>query len=514
METHGPFCAGSEPSEQGGWRRDSELALLIDSARDYAICLLDPEGRVLIWNEGARRIYGWQAREVIGESFARFFTTEDIASDLPERQLRQAASAGSVTSRCWRLRKNGERFLCDLTLSRIDGEDGAVRGFGEVVRDVTTQEASRRAIELAAVQRRAILETVPDAMVVIDEQGTVESFSRAAERLFGYAADQVIGRNVSMLMPSPDRELHDHYIRRYLDTGERRIIGSNRRVMGRRQDGSTFPHELCIAEAIGGGRRMFTGFLRDLSAREAVEARLNELQTELLHMSRVSALGTMATALAHELNQPLMAIANYVQSGAAVLSSREETAQVTDIARQALEEAGREALRAGSIVQRLREFVSRGDLTRSPEMPEDLARQACALAEPLARPRAIHCEIEMSAEGPPVLADRVQLQQVLFNLIRNAIDALDEHGSIVLTITPGPSETRFTVADSGPGVAADQLATLFEPFASSKSDGMGLGLSICRTIVEAHGGRLWHETPLAGGAAFHFTIPNDPSGGA
>lgn len=489
------------------YRMSGPLGLLIDGARQYAISLLDVDGRVLIWNAGAEDLFGWREEEVVGRSYEMFFEEEDRNRGVPARQLARALEHGQFTTRAWRARKDGSRLLADISIAPIRNQNGEIFGFARIIRDVTEKEARSRALEAHAVHLKSILDTVPDAMVVIDEHGIVESFSMAAEKLFGYSADEVIGQNVSMLMPSPDSEAHDEYIARYLRTGERRIIGGARRVLGRRKDGSTFPHELSVGEAVGGGRRVFTGFLRDLSEREEAQAQLHELQTELIRISRISAVGTMATALAHELNQPLMAIANYVQASAALLARSEGRTPQT--VHEALETAGKEALRAGRIVHRLREFVAHGELERTIEEPAELAEQACSLGAVDARPRGVRCRVTIAANVRPVLVDRVQIQQVLLNLIRNALDALPEAGEIRIGVANDTTHgmTRFTVADDGPGVPPDQADTLFEPFVSGKADGMGLGLSICRTIVASHGGQLWYEPRNGGGAKFHFTVP-------
>ncbi|MDE8653678.1 PAS domain S-box protein [Novosphingobium album (ex Liu et al. 2023)] len=489
------------------WSRslNTELDLLIDSAKRHAICLLDLGGRVVIWNAGAERLYGWQGAEVVGKPYDMMFGADDRDAGVPGLQLAEARREGTFQGRSWRQRKDGSRFHAEVTISRILDDAGAVIAFGQVVRDITEESARIRQIEENEAQLRSILDTVPDAMVTIDEHGTMESFSAAAERLFGYAADEVVGRNVSMLMAQADAARHDGHLTRYHATGERRIIGSSRRVLGRRKDGSIFSHELCVGEASGGGRRIFTGFLRDLTAREDAEARLREMQSELIHISRVSAIGTMATTLAHELNQPLTAIANYVQSSAALLSTNGN--EQLELVREALEEAGREALRAGAIVQRLREFVARGELDRAIVSPLELATQACTLGAVGSRARGISCDVAISPDLRSVLVDRVQVQQVLLNLLRNAFEALGERGAVTVAARQDGGMIRVSVIDNGPGIAPGKEETLFEPFVSSKTSGMGLGLAISRTIIEAHGGRLWCESARDGGAAFHFTVP-------
>jgi two-component system sensor kinase FixL len=484
---------------------DTELNLLIDSAKQHAICMLDADGRVRIWNTGAERLYGWSEKEVLGRYYAMMFEPGDQNADLPAHQMAIARREGVFQGRSKRIRKDGSRFIADVTLSRINDENGSCMGFGQVVRDVTQEAEDTRSREAAEAYLHSILNTVPDAMITIDDRGVILSFSAAAEQLFGYAAAEVVGRNVSMLMPEPDSSRHDTYLARYRATEERRIIGNMRRVLGRRKDGSVFPHELYVGEASGGGRRIFTGFLRDLTAREEADARLTELQAELIHISRVSAVGTMATALAHELNQPLTAIANYVQTSAAVVAREGE--QALTMVHEALEEAGREAIRAGAIVQRLRDFVARGELERIVITPRDLALQARELGAAGAAAGGISCEVEVAQELEPVLVDRVQIQQVLLNLIRNAMEAMGEMGSIAIGANREGTMMRFSVIDTGPGIPPGKEEDLFEPFVSGKASGMGMGLAICRTIIEAHGGRMWCESVPEGGAAFHFTVP-------
>ncbi len=225
---------------------------------------------------------------------------------------------------------------------------------------------------------QSILDTVPEAMIVIDERGLMQSFSSAAERLFGYTPREAIGQNVKMLMPAPYREAHDGYLRRYLDTGERRIIGIGRVVVGQRKDGSTFPMELAVGEMKSGDRRFFTGFIRDLTERQQTEARLQELQSELVHISRLTAMGEMASALAHELNQPLSAISNYLKGSRRLLEGDGDERATT--LRDALDKAADQAIRAGQIIRRLRDFVSRGESERRVESIIKLVEEASALA--------------------------------------------------------------------------------------------------------------------------------------
>ena len=363
-----------------------------------------------------------------------------------------------------------------------------------------------------AAHLRSILDTVPDAMVIIDETGHILSFSKAAERLFGFAEGELIGENVSTLMPSPDRERHDGYLQRYLKTGEKRIIGIGRLVTARRRDGTTFPMELSVGEALIGEHRVFTGFIRDLTERQDYEMRLHTLQDELAHVSRVTAMGTLATSIAHELNQPLTAIANYVESAADLLA--DPTPETVAVIREALGECARESLRAGQIVRRLRDYISRGESDRQVVPLHRLVSEASALAFVTAGSESLEFDVRIGADDL-VLVDRVQIQQVLLNLIRNAIEAMQEarHRRLMITAVPRePTLIEVIVSDNGPGLADDVKQRLFEPFVSTKDTGMGVGLSICRTIVEAHEGRIWADESPMGGTSFHFTVPDGHPG--
>jgi len=383
----------------------------------------------------------------------------------------------------------------------------AVSGHGMARERARTASRSQELREREA-HLQSILDTIPDAMIVIDERGLMQSFSAAAERLFGWGQAEVIGRNVDMLMPSPYHEQHDGYLARYRATGERRIIGIGRVVVGQRSDGSTFPMELSVGEIRVADRRFFTGFVRDLTERQETEARLQDLQAELVHVSRLTAMGEMASALAHELNQPLSAIANYLR-GSRRLLEKGDPADLPRLA-EALEKAGDQALRAGDVIHRLREFIGRGETERRIESISKLIEEASALALVGVKEVGVHVTMRFDPRADQVLADRVQIQQVVINLLRNSVDAMRAVRSGELRVRAadqGDGFTVVTVSDTGSGISDEVLPRLFEPFMTTKKDGMGVGLSICRTIVEAHGGSIWAQNNDGPGATFAFTLP-------
>ena len=356
---------------------------------------------------------------------------------------------------------------------------------------------------------RSILATVPDAMVVINEKGIILSFSAAAEKLFGYAESEVVGENVSMLMPSPDRERHDGYLRNYRETEVRKIIGIGRVTTARHRDGNTFPIELSIGEAWINEQRYFTGFVHDITQRQQVEVRLQDLQSELAHVGRLSEMGTLASSLAHELNQPLTAISSYSEGAINLLSGEVDLERLT-MAREALKEVSSEAIRAGEIVRRMRDFLSHGQTEHRVENLPKLVTEANALALVGSKEHGIDVQVTLDPAVNEVFVDRIQIQQVLFNLIRNAIEAMIESPSRQLAISSKAGPGGFvtvSIKDTGAGIDEAIAAQLFQPFITSKQKGMGIGLSICRTIVEAHGGRIWCEAGRETGTIFQFTLP-------
>ncbi len=361
------------------------------------------------------------------------------------------------------------------------------------------------------IHLKSILDSVPDAMVVTDESGGILAFSRAAEELFGYAAADVIGRKVNLLMAGRDRANHGDYIDAYLRTGHRQIIGKGRVVSAARADGTQFQIDLKIGEARIGEHRLFTAFIRDLTDQQDFELRIQEMQAELVHFSRLSAVATMASALAHELNQPLTAVANYLEASRDLLDTPGE--ETREILREALSEAAVQAVRAGEIVRRLRSYVSRGEVDARPVQLGPILIDAVNLAKKSKE----HLGIPIAVSLPPVLADvfadPIQIQQVVINLLRNAMDALAATGDARIEIdvsdVPGADFVAIDVRDNGPGLALEIKSSLFKPFATTKAHGMGLGLSICQTIIEAHGGSIRAAESQGRGTCFRFTLRKD-----
>jgi two-component system sensor kinase FixL len=350
-----------------------------------------------------------------------------------------------------------------------------------------------------------------DGIMTINEKGSVQIFNRACERLFGYAAAEVIGQNVKMLMPSPYHDEHDGYLSHYLSTGEKHIIGIGREVSGRRKDGSVFPMYLSVGQGVVKGERIFLGIIADLSERMARDRRIQDLQTEMLHVSRLTDMGQVATGLAHELNQPLTAILNYTNAGLDIAENGDPELKAV------LGKIAEQASRAGNIIRRLRAFVEKRGPNRAEEDIAHTVDEAIRLGQINPSERGIKLRVDVEHGLPKVWIDRIQIQQVLINLMKNAAEAMESSPTREMTVTigqAGPSFVEIAVGDTGPGISAEMAEKLFQPFVTTKAHGMGMGLSICRGIIESHGGRLRLEPNPGGGAKFRFNVPIARDGGS
>ncbi|QQS14905.1 MAG: PAS domain S-box protein [Rhodospirillales bacterium] len=485
------------------------------AASPRACLVLAPDLTALAASDAYLRAAGATRAAIVGRPAREAFRSvlrgdEDQVSTLVDA-LREAAASGAEGRLSLTARLGGDAAAArsfDVVNTPVRDAGGAVAWVIHDIEDTSARRAMERALREREARLRSILETVPDAMIVIDARGRIESFSTAAQRLFAYTVEEVAGQNVKMLMPAPYREQHDGFLRRYRETGERRIIGIGRVVVGQRKDGSTFPMELSVGEVVSDGGHFFTGFIRDLTERQHTDARLQELQSELFHVSRFTALGGMASTLAHELNQPLTAIANYLKGCRRLLASAHDGTSA--MVRDAVNNAADQALRAGQIIRRLREFVARGESERRIENLPKLVEEASALALVGAKEKGVRVSFDFDPAAAAVLADRIQIQQVLLNLIRNGMDAMHDaprRELVVATAALADGMVEVAVRDTGAGVAPEVAAQLFQPFVTTKRTGMGVGLSICRTIVESHGGKIWVDPAGDGGTTFRFTLP-------
>jgi two-component system sensor kinase FixL len=489
---------------------DQLFGALVATAVD-GIVVIDDAGTIQVYNQACERLFGYSSDEVVGHNVKLLMPPpfrqehDDYLSNYRNTHERKIIGIGrEVTGQ----RKDGPTF--PMYLSVGEGEIGGQKIFVGIIHDLSAHKMADDAIREREARLRSILDTVPDAIIIIDEQGSIGSFSAAASRLFGYDPAEVTGRNVKMLMPSPYRDQHDGYLSHYRDTGEKRVIGKGRIVVGRRRDGSTFPMELAVGEVSGGARRLFTGFVRDITERRGTERRLQELQSELLDASRLSAMGQMCTAIAHELNQPLSAILNYITAAQYLITASGHTGDKLQSAGEAMEKAAEQTARAGAIIQRLRQFVDKRHSERTAENLNKIVEESLALAFVGAAHTNVKVKLDLDPRLPAIQVDRIQILQVLINLFKNSIEAMAGVEKRELMVATGPDEAgslQITIRDTGPGLSPEVKAKLFQPFVTTKATGMGIGLTICQSIVEAHGGHIFMLEDGLPGAGFRIRLP-------
>jgi len=384
----------------------------------------------------------------------------------------------------------------------LESENDPARIFATLV-EVTDEVQSQ-------AETLAILETAVDAIILMDESGRIDAFNKAASRMFGYAPEEVLGKPVTMLMPEPHRSKHEAYVARYLATGEKKIIGVGRELEFLTKSGKRTPCYLAVSEIDQGSRRRFTGIIRDLSEQQAAREALTDLRERLAHVGRLSTMGEMTASIAHEINQPLTAISIYAQSSLKLLDRGDADPGKL---RNALEKLNTQSLRAGAIIERIQRFARAQESQRELAQVSTLLTDLLKLAESDARLHDMQIQLDLADDLPLVLCDPIQVQQVALNLIRNAIDAMNEihcangRAIVIRTEAVETDTIKVSVSDQGPGVAQNQTDLLFTPFHTTKKEGMGMGLSICRSIIAGHGGELSFTNNKDVGATFYFTLP-------
>lgn len=475
------------------------------------VAIADAQGAIQLLNHHCEEITGHAPAQVVQRAIWSVLPAPEGAARMREAFLRAAAGEPAEDDEGDWLCKDGSRLAVRWSYSGIRDAGGKVTGV--VVAGVDVLAARRIEAELAESMGRyhAILDTAVDGIITINERGAVASFNRAAERIFGYRAAEVIGRNVSMLMPAPYRESHDGYLDNYRRTGRKKIIGIGREVEGLRKDGTRFPLDLAVGEVVSGGQRLFTGIVRDITDRKDAEREARRRMDELAHVTRIHSMGELASGLAHEINQPLTAIINYARACLRMIGAG--TAD-QELLHGSMEQIARQGERAVEVIRRLRKFIEKGEVEKQPcDLVASLS-EALGLLDHELTVNQVRVYLDARPSIPEVHIDRVQIEQVLVNLVRNAVEAMVSGPSasreLRLQLIPDQQDApgvRVSVHDSGPGFGQNKPERLFDPFFTTKADGLGQGLAICRRIVEAHDGRIWAENGQPGGAVFHFWLP-------
>ncbi|HYM30604.1 MAG TPA: PAS domain S-box protein, partial [Candidatus Cybelea sp.] len=464
------------------------------------------DGKILQWGRGLEALYGWSAEEAIGRVAHELLATE-FPIPLPEI-LDELLSTGEWQGELVHTHRSGRRVIVASQWALHRNINGEPISIVKMDWDMTETRRVQSMVAEREARLRSIFETAPDAIITIDERGIVQTFSAAAEKLFGYAAGEVIGRNVKMLMPAPHRENHDGYLARYLRTGEKRIIGIGRQVEAQRKDGTVFPIQLAIGEAILGETHIFSGFISDLTARVKMEQELRQAQ-------KMEAIGQLTGGVAHDFNNLLTVISGNLE----MLERRVKGAEDREILREA-----QEASQLGAdLTRRLLAFGRRQPLQPK---PTDLRAMVGGVVDLLRRSlgAAIEIDTRLGEELPMILVDPGQVENALLNLAVNARDAMPKGGRLMIhtarteiaeghvveyaDVAPGTYVT-LAVTDTGSGMTPEVRQRAFEPFYTTKAPGVGsgLGLSMVYGFVKQSGGHVQLESEPGQGTTVRLYLP-------
>lgn len=498
------------PQESGDCFR-----LLVECLEDYAISLLDPDGRVLTWNQGAERIKGYRADEIIGRHISCFYCPEDVQQGKPEQLLQTAATQGRVEEEGWRIRKDGSQFWADIVVTAL--RDGASRliGFSKVIRDLTERRRVEEALRQSETRKGAILESALECIITMDQDGKIAEFNATAERTFGYRREEVIGRRMAeVIIPPSLRQAHERGLKHYLATGEGPVLGKRIEMPALRADGSEFPVELAITASHAGGRVLFTGCLRDITERKRAEEEIKKLNADLeRRLAEVTAayaenaeLQAFCYAVSHDLRAPLRSIDGFSQALQEDYAGKLDSQGVSF-----LERIRAAARRMGQLID---DLLKLSRLTRQPLHREsiNLSSMARAVAAELQQRDPERKVTAVIADSVVADGDSRLLRVVLENLLNNAWKFTGKHAEarIEFGSTQRESETVYFVRDDGAGFDMAHADKLFAPFQRlhtvTEFAGSGIGLATVQRIIHRHGGEVWGEGAVEQGATFYFTL--------
>lgn len=516
----------SKLAVEAALREKEELThAMIDNVLDYSILRLDPEGRIASWNQGSQRLKGYAADEIIGRHFSCFYTEEDQAIGKPTMMLRRATAHHHTEDEGWRVRKDGSRFWANVVITALFDQDGTLKGFTKVLRDLTERHEVKLKREEQEARLQAIVDQAVDGIITIDDRGTIGSFNRAAERMFGYSATEVIGQNVHVLMPEPYKSEHDGYLANYQRTGQAKIIGVGREVLGRRKDGSTFPLDLAVSETRLGDRRFYTGLIRDITERKATEERLAETARELESRNReLAAAHQAALAATRAKSEFLATMSHEIRTPMNAIIGMAELLEETPLTPDQANYVGRFSRAATSLLELINTILDLSKIEAGHMVLESITFDLHHLVDTvsdLMTGKALSKGLELLALVHPdlprgVVGDPTRLRQVLTNLVGNAVK-FTESGHVMIKIEPATGQPscqalRFSVSDTGIGIPQDKLQSIFNAFTqvdsttTRKYGGTGLGLSISQQLVNMMGGQLHVDSTVGAGTTFSFVI--------
>ncbi|WP_141734034.1 PAS domain S-box protein [Oligoflexus tunisiensis] len=480
--------------------RQSELRFrrLISGVKDYAIFMLDPEGYVMSWNEGAERIKGYKAEEIVGQHFSKFYPKDDAYRTKHELEI--AARTGTYEEEGWRIRKNGTRFWANVLITTVRDDAGQIIGFSKVTRDLTDKRNAQEALRASEARSRLVLEKAHDAFVAINDRGSITEWNPQAETTFGWSRQEAVGRSLcETIIPEKYHQAYRRGLENFVKSSEGPVLNRRLEFPALRKDGTEIPVELTVLPIKVDDSYSFTSFIRDISERKRAEA-LAASNAELQDFAFIAS---------HDLKEPLRMVSTYLQ-----FVEKRARSKLNDEEREFIDYACEGAQRMQALIE---DLLSYARLGRAPQNTRPVDFNAVAAeAEANLRPAIRESEASLRIGLLPTLnADPVQMVQVFQNLLSNAIKYRSEKKlEIEITAEERQEGWMFSVKDNGIGISPEYAERIFLVFQRLHSDrtkyqGTGIGLAICKKIIERHRGRIWVESRSGEGASFHFILPGE-----
>jgi PAS domain S-box-containing protein len=490
-------------------RSEAKLRETLDSI-PALVCSISPEGQVLHPNRQFLEYFGKTKEEMDA-----WRTNDVIHPDHLERVIAEfthAVTNGIPLDTEVRYRRaDGVYRWSKLQIVPVRDAEGKISVWYGLMNDIDDRKRAEDELKRSEARHRVVVETASDVVVSIDENGKIILANPATNRIFGYAPEELIGKPLTVLMPKAMRGLHEAGFKRYLETGARQLNWQGTEMTAMRADGEEFAVEVSFGEMTTDQGKVFTGFIRDISEKKRAEEELRSTHAEIARMMRVLTVGQLTASIAHEVNQPLSGIVTNASTCLRMLSSDQPNIEG---ARETARRTIRDGNRASEVVTRLRALFKRKEVAAEPIDLNDAAQEVIALSMSELQSDRILLRHDFAENLPPVKGDRIQIQQVILNLVHNALDAMrgvdDRPRELLIKTESGDNKSvQLTVQDTGIGFASDAADRLFESFYTTKDDGMGIGLSVSRSIIEAHRGRLWASVNDGPGSSFAFSIPSD-----
>lgn len=500
--------AGSlKRAEQTLRESEERLRLLIENVRDYEIFMLDPEGHIVIWNLGAEKNKGYSVEEITGRHHSIFFPREAIEAGVPDQELRMAAAEGSFEDEGWRVRKDGSLFWADVVTTALRDSDGTLRGFSKVIRDITDRKKAEEALKESEERYRIIAETASDVIITIDQGSIIQFANAASEKVFGYEPAELIGQNITVLMPERLRKAHISAVKAYVNTGVKKMKWASIELPGLHKNGKEVPLEISYGEFLKEGRHFFTGIVRDITERR--EAARNKEYRDMLERFNQEMESLVAE---RTMNLVAMTLADRVRNPAAVIgATANRVLRKAEYPEKGIEEHIRliisEAEKLDNTVKDFQYMLKNRQALFHYEDVCGIVREVIAVIEKEAARKQIDLSVDLPDRPQKINTERNLLKMAVFTILRNAVELTPDEGKVSVVVAGDENRIQVTVSDNGYGIPKEDIDAVFDPSSSVYGHRFAMGLPLIKQIVSEHMGEISVQSEIGKGTTVTMVFP-------